>query len=84
MFPEIYSALQKKPLVSDLGRDHGTCDTHVPRYMSGSLPAVAEENVPGIPGACVTSNFTYLERGPCHEIPFVVSRLGHADVFQDI
>ena len=28
-------------------------------------PAMAGENVPGIPGTCATRNFTYLARGPC-------------------
>ena len=28
------------------------------------LKSAAGENVPGIPGACVTCNFTYLVRGP--------------------
>ena len=29
-----------------------------------SLKSAAGENVPGIPGACATCNFTYLVRGP--------------------
>ena len=44
--------LQRKPLVSDPGMHHGTCVTHVPWCMSGSLTRGGEENVPGIPGAC--------------------------------
>ena len=44
--------LQRKPLVSDPGMHHGTCVTHVPRCMSGSLTRACGENVPGIPGAC--------------------------------
>ena len=50
---------------------HGTCVTHVPWCMPGSLtrgfPAlesVARKNVPGIPGACATRNAAYLVRGP--------------------
>ena len=31
------------------------------------LKSAAAENVPGIPGACVTCNFTYLVRGPCEQ-----------------
>ena len=31
---------------------HGTCLTHVPWCMSGSLTCGDGENVPGIPGAC--------------------------------
>ena len=56
--------LQRKPLVSDPGMHHGTCVTHVPWSMSGSLTHGGRENGPGIPGACATSNFTYLVRGP--------------------
>ena len=43
---------QRKPLVSDPGMHHGTCVTHVPWCMSGSLTRSGGENVPGIPGAC--------------------------------
>ena len=59
--------LQMKPLVSDSGMHHGTCVTHVPRYMSGSLIRGGGENVPGIPSACATRNFTYVTRGPLWE-----------------
>ena len=57
--------LQMKPLVSDPGMHHGTCVTHVPWCMSGSLTPGGAENVPGIPGACATRYFTYLVRGAC-------------------
>ena len=43
---------QRKPLVSDPGMHHGTCVTHVPWCMSGSLTCGDGERVPGIPGAC--------------------------------
>ena len=43
---------QSKPLVSDPGMHHGTCVTHVPWCMSGSLTCGDGENVPGIPCAC--------------------------------
>ena len=56
--------LQRKPLVSNPGMHHGTCVTHVPWCMSGLLSRCGGENVPGIPGACATRNFTYLARGP--------------------
>ena len=56
--------LQRKPLVSDPGMHHGTCVTHVPWCMSGSLTRSGGENVPGIPGACATHNIAYLARGP--------------------
>ena len=34
---------------------HGTCVTHVPWCMSGSLTCCDGENVPGIPGACASA-----------------------------
>ena len=43
---------------------HDTCVTHVSWCMSESLTCAGGENVPGIPGACTTRNFTYLSRGP--------------------
>ena len=39
---------------SDPGKYHGTCVTHVPWCMSGSLTCGGGENVPGIPGECAT------------------------------
>ena len=59
---------QRKPLVSDPDMHHGTCVTHVPWCMSGSLNRGGGENVPDIPGAYATRNFTYLARGPCHMV----------------
>ena len=56
--------LQRKLLVSDPGMHHGTCVTHVPWCISGSLTRGGGENVPGIPGACASRNCTYLARGP--------------------
>ena len=56
--------LQGKLLVSEpVGMHHGTCATHVLWWMPGSLTR-GGGNVPGIPGACGTRNFTYLTRGP--------------------
>ena len=49
--------LQRKPLVNDPGMHHGTCVTHVPWCMSGSLAPSGGENVPGIPGACAPAIF---------------------------
>ena len=49
--------LQRKPLVSDSGMHHGTCVTHVPWCMAGSLASGGGENVPGIPGACTPAIF---------------------------
>ena len=69
----VFSAhrLQRKPLVSNPGMHHGTCVTHVPWCMSGSLTCGGGENVPGIPGACATRNFTFLVRGPLRCIWFM-------------
>ena len=61
--------LQRKLLISDPGMYHGTCVTHVPWCMSGSLTRGGGENVPGIPGACANRNFTYLARGPLCKRP---------------
>ena len=43
---------QRKQLVNDPGIPHGTCVTHVPWCISGSLTRDGGENVPDIPGAC--------------------------------
>ena len=56
------------PRVSNPGMPHGTCMTHVPWCMPGSLASGFlwsqwRKNVPGIPGACATHNFIYLVRG---------------------
>ena len=59
---------QRKPLIIDPDMHHGTCVTHVPWCMSGSITRGGGENVPGIPGAGATRNFAYLARGPC---PFI-------------
>ena len=72
--------LQMKPLVSNPGMHHGTCITHVHWCMSGSLTCVGRENVPSIPGACATRNFTYLVRGPLHAL----CRLENAVAVDDI
>ena len=55
--PERFSRhqLQRKTLVSNPGMHHGTCVTHVPWCMSGSLTGGGGENVPGIPGVCATA-----------------------------
>ena len=65
--------LQRKPQVSDPGMHHGTSVTHVPWCMSGLLTSNSGENVPGIPGACATRNFTYLVRGPWYH-PWTLSQ----------
>ena len=56
--------LQRKPLVSDPDMHHGTCMTHVPWCMSGSLTRRGGENVLGISDTCATHNCMYLARGP--------------------
>ena len=53
---------QSKPLISYPGMHHGTCVTHVPRCMSGSLTRGGGESNPGIPGACATLLFANLSR----------------------
>ena len=59
----VFPALQRKPVVSDPGMYNGTCVTRVPLCMSGSLTRGGGENVPGIPSACATRKFTYLQAG---------------------
>ena len=39
------------------------------RLLAVSFEVGAGENVPGIPGACSTRNFAYLERGPLCDCP---------------
>ena len=58
--------LQRKPIVSDPSMHHGTCVTHMPWCMLGSLTCGGGENVPG---AHATHNFKYLARGPWHSLP---------------
>ena len=67
VFP--HHRLQRKPLVSDPNKHHGTSVTHVPWCMLGLLTRRGRENVPGIPGACATRNFSNLARGPWHTLP---------------
>ena len=55
--------------VSGPDMHHGTCVTHVPWCMLGSLTSGFlwsrwRGNVTGIPGGCASHNFTYLVRGP--------------------
>ena len=60
-----------------LGMHHGTCVTHVPWCMSGLLTRGGGENVHGIPGACATRNFTYVARGPCLLMSWLLTSPGH-------
>ena len=75
-FPRHWLQSKKKTLVSDPGTHHGTCVTHVPWCMSGSLTRGGGENVPGIPGACATHDFTYLARDPCINFTIICSDNG--------
>ena len=55
--------------LSDPDMHHGTCVTHVPWCIPGSLTSGFlwsrwREIVPGIPGSCATRNFTYPVRSP--------------------
>ena len=67
--------------ISDLDMHYGTCITHVPWCMSGSLTSSFlwsrwRENATDIPGACAICNCAYLVRGPwlCCFIEVSVSR----------
>ena len=58
------------PRVSNLDMHHGTCVTHVPWLMSGSLISGFLWSRPWgktFP-ACATRNLTYLVRGPCNHL----------------
>ena len=68
--PGMPGTFSPPPRVSHPYMHHGTCVMHAPRCMPGSLTSGFlwrrwRGNVPGIPGACATRNFTYLIRGPC-------------------
>ena len=68
--PGMPGTFSPSPQVSDPDMHHGTWVTHVPWCMPGSPTSGflwnrrRGGNVPGIPGACATCNFTYLVRGP--------------------
>ena len=59
-FMSVYSSVYS----GEISKLRGTCVTHVPWCMSGSLTRSGGENVRGIPGACATRNFAYPARGP--------------------
>ena len=54
------------PRVSNPDMHHGTCVTHVPWGMPGSLTSgsLRSRCFPGIPCPCASHNFTYRVRGP--------------------
>ena len=70
---------QRRPLISDPGLHHSKCIMHVPWCMSGTLTRGGGENVPGIPDACATRNFTYLARGP---FSFMKREWAYAEVLE--
>ena len=90
VFP--HCRFQRKPLVSDPGMHHGTCVTHVPWCMSGSLTCGDGENVPGIPGACAPAILRIwqeahygpfvrgIRRWPT-DFPYTGSMIGTSDIF---
>ena len=64
---------------SDYDMHDGTCVTHVPWCMPGSLTrgfleVGCGENIPGIPDACATHNLTCLARGPWHSAWMCISK----------
>ena len=68
--PGMPGTFSPPPRVSDPDMHHGTCVTHVPLCLPGSLTSGflwsrSRGNVPRFPGACATHNFAYLVRGPC-------------------
>ena len=64
-----HGLLQWKPLACDPGIHHGTCVTHVPWCMSGSLTRGGGENVPGIPGACTPAILRIWQEAHCTNSP---------------
>ena len=59
---------QRKPLVSYPSMHHGTCVTHVPWCMSGSLTCGDGENVPSIPGACAPAIVRIWQEAHCTDL----------------
>ena len=70
--PGMPGTFSPAPRVSDPDMHHGTCVTHVPWCIPGSLTSgflccPCGENVFSIPGACTTLNFMYLVRGSLYK-----------------
>ena len=76
--------LQRKQVVNDPGMHYGTCATHMPWYMSGSLTRGGGGNVPGIPGACASRNFTYLARAPLYQSYWMLSVRGYTQWYYTV
>ena len=77
------------PRVSDPGMHHGTCVTHVPWCMPGSLTSAFlwirwRGKRPDIPGACAIRKFTYLVRGPLRRGEQIQTRLWVSILFSCI
>ena len=77
--PGMAGTFSPPPRVSDPEMHHGTCVSHVPWCMPGSLTSGFpwsrwRENVPGIPGTCAIRNVRYLVRGPLVQINSINSR----------
>ena len=79
--PGMPGSFSPPPLISVPNMQHGTCVTHVPWCMPGSLTSSflwsrrRGKIVPGIPGACATRSFMYPVRGPCLCVSFATSQL---------
>ena len=71
--PGMQGTLSPSPRFTDPDMHHGTCVTHVPWCMPGSLTGDGEENVSGIPGTCATHNFTIWKEA--HVISFPVGNI---------
>ena len=67
--------LQRKTLVSDPVMHHGTCVTHVPWCMSGSLTRCGEEIVPGIPDACAPAILRIWQEAHCLSLGYIIDHI---------
>ena len=67
--------LQRKLLVSDPSMHHGTCFTHVPWCMLGSLTHGGRENIPGILSSCAKCNFYIFGKRPMKQLTYGVEVL---------
>ena len=69
---------QSKSLVSDPSMHHGTCVTHVPWCMSGSLIRSDGENVPSIPGACAPAIIRIWQEAHSYSESIIHHRIQHS------
>ena len=78
-----HDRLQRKPRVSDPGMHHGTCVTHLPWCITGSLKHGVGRNGPGIPGACATRPQFYASgNGPIDDVIWIRDNLLFSDSFK--